>query len=92
MVFTRYVLINGESLWVNDNPELPLSLGSTRTHHVFYTTLFMQAVFPRASILSPKNREMQHCCPRRLQAVEGVPGATPVALDTYPGPPPTSRR
>ena len=47
---------------MNDTPQLPLSPGSTGTHHVFYTTPFLQAVFPRASILSPKNREMQHCC------------------------------
>ncbi len=58
----RCVLVNDESLWVNDNPELPLSPGSTGTHHVFYTAPFMQAVFPRASIHLPKNREMQHCC------------------------------
>lgn len=56
------VLVNGEDLYIETEDIRPYEPERQRTHHVFYSEVFMKTLFPHATILPPVNNEMQHCC------------------------------
>lgn len=56
------ILINGEDLYVETEDIEHYAPEAQKTHHTFYSTAFMQKLFPDASIQEPVDGEMQHCC------------------------------
>jgi len=64
-----FVLVNGEDLYLETEQIRHYEREEQRTYHTFYTADYMQALFPRATILPPVNDEMQHCCVIRKQSV-----------------------
>jgi len=57
-----FVLVNGEDLYLETEQIGNYESAQQRTYHMFYTVDYMQSLFPQATILSPANDEMQHCC------------------------------
>jgi hypothetical protein len=56
------ILVNGDDLYVGTEEIRPYPPKRQRTHHTFYTTAYMRALFPDAEIREPVDGEMQHCC------------------------------
>ena len=61
-----FVLVNGEDLYLETEKIRHYEPAEQRTYHMFYTTEYMQSLFPHATILAPVNDEMQHCCLIRI--------------------------
>jgi SAM-dependent methyltransferase len=59
-------LVDGSQVHVNGDGINPGQ--EIMTYHVFYTVACMQRAFPDATILSPVNGEMHHCCILRRPA------------------------
>src|SRR5215467_1399669 len=57
-----FILVNGGDLYIETEAIRPYALEQQKTLHVFHTTEYMRTLFPSATILSPANNEMQHCC------------------------------
>jgi hypothetical protein len=55
-------LVNGCELYVDGDVERPADPEGCETYHVYYGADFLRREFPDASIRSPVNGEMQHCC------------------------------
>ena len=55
-------LVDGASLYVNDNGVWSNEAESCMTYNVFYTVEFLQREFPGAQIRRPVQGDMQHCC------------------------------
>ena len=55
-------LVNGNQLYVNDNGIGGDAMENLMTHHVYYTSQFVQKEFPHATINPPVNGERHHCC------------------------------
>ena len=62
-----FVLVNGEDLYLETEDTRTYAAAEQRTYHTFYTVDYMRTLFPEATILSPANDEMQHCCVIRNQ-------------------------
>ncbi|HYI12317.1 MAG TPA: class I SAM-dependent methyltransferase [Thermoanaerobaculia bacterium] len=56
------ILVNGEELFVETEEIGHYPPGTQQSHHTFYSTHYMQKLFPHASIQEPVEDEMQHCC------------------------------
>jgi SAM-dependent methyltransferase len=55
-------LVDGATLYVNDNGVWTNETENCMTYNVFYTAEFLQHEFPGAQIRLPVQGEMQHCC------------------------------
>src|SRR5689334_10256276 len=55
-------LVDGATLYLNNNGVWTDEAGRCMTYNVFYTTEFLQREFPDAEIRLPVQGEMQHCC------------------------------
>jgi hypothetical protein len=56
------MLVNGRDLYVETEELRTYPPDEQESCHAFYTTDFMQQLFPSATILPPASDEMQHCC------------------------------
>jgi hypothetical protein len=56
------ILVNAEKLLVESEEIGEYAPEAQRSHHTFYTTSYMQKLFPHATMLEPVQQEMQHCC------------------------------
>jgi SAM-dependent methyltransferase len=56
------VLVDDRELYVENEAIKDCPPDLHRSHYVFYTEQYMQALFPEAIILPPANNEGQHCC------------------------------
>ena len=61
-----FVLVNGADLYLETEVTPIYEPEQQRTYHAFYSVDYMKSLFPEATILSPVNDEMQHCCVIRL--------------------------
>lgn len=57
-----FVLVNGEDLYLETEDVPPYEPERQRTYHTFYTVDYLRSLFPEATIATPANDEMQHCC------------------------------
>jgi len=57
-----FTLVNATDLYVETEHIGPYPAELQKTYHVFYTSEYMQKLFPHAEVLPPVNGEMQHCC------------------------------
>ena len=55
-------LVDGATLYVDDNGAWANEAETCMTYNVFYTAEFLQSEFPDARIRLPVQGEMQHCC------------------------------
>lgn len=55
-------LVDGKTLYVNDNGIWSDETETCMTYNVFYTAEFLQHEFPGAQIRPPVQNDMQHCC------------------------------
>jgi len=55
-------LVDGATLYVNDDGVWTDEASKCMTYNVFYTAEFLQREFPDAQIRLPVQSEMQHCC------------------------------
>ena len=55
-------LVDGATLYVNDNGAWSNEAETCMTYNVFYTPEFVQHEFPGAQIRRPVEGDMQHCC------------------------------
>ena len=56
------MLVNADDLYIQTEDIQPYEAERQKTCHAFYTEKYMKMLFPHATILSPVNDEMQHCC------------------------------
>lgn len=56
------ILVNGEELYAEREDIRAVPPEQQRSCHTFYSTDYVQSLFPTAEILPPANNEMQHCC------------------------------
>jgi len=57
-----FTLVNGGDLYIETDDIPAYEPEQQETFHVFHTERYMRTLFPRATILPPVNKEMQHCC------------------------------
>lgn len=55
-------LVDSTELFVDGNGVWNNKAGTCMTYNVYYTVEFLQREFPTATMRSPVNGEMQHCC------------------------------
>ncbi len=56
------ILVNDDDLYIENERIRPYEADQQKTHHVFYTAEYIQSLYPGATIQTPVNGEMQHCC------------------------------
>ncbi len=55
-------LIDSNDLYIEHEDIQITPLQRQKTYFTYYTTDYMQSLYPSATILPPANNEMQHCC------------------------------
>jgi hypothetical protein len=56
------ILVNGTELFVETDEIGHYPPEAQQSHHTFYSTPYMQKLFPHGSMQEPVGQEMQHCC------------------------------
>jgi SAM-dependent methyltransferase len=57
-----FILVNDNDLYIENEHIKTYVPEQQKSHYVFYTVEYMRSLFPAATIFSPVNDEMQHCC------------------------------
>ena len=57
-----FILINEEDVYIEREDLNDYDFDQRKSYYAYYSTDYMQTIFPEADILPPVNNEMQHCC------------------------------
>jgi hypothetical protein len=57
-----FMLVNGKDLYLENEEMGDYDLDDRESCYAYYSTDYMQTIFPKAILLPPVNNEMQHCC------------------------------